>query len=478
IKKRKSKDLIDPNFISNSNPNSCPEDAINTSNNDTSDETLSDDNISTSSNSDSDTEYTSKKLRTKTKLRKNENKKSPNGQHECGQLVKTQGSTDNFQSHLNTHRITKLIQKNSTTPQLTINEMFQRTVKQNSRQKESIERALPLHVLQSESFIKLIHILNPYYELPSNKQVKAQIHQSYNYSTEHLKTLFATELKTYSLTCDLWTARSKSGYIEIMCHFVNSNYELKEIIFLANDEKSYRHTISDVTTCWNSSYIAWKRLLQIKHAIKLMEVTMNADSDSNVRKDANRLKSMMITEDEWIVLKELTMLLAPFAEITELQGVVSTNAEEIDLMDTSDVFDDIEEENIIDLDKESATITTIDGSKIKLNQPQNTNSLVNKVKEKLYMALKYYWNIPTNSSLIATLLDPRCKSMKQLKNQERDKAISLLKENYELLNTENKDIGLPNEEPNQDQMSLFSIMFGLDSTLVENEVDRYLKIEQ
>ncbi|CAG8790756.1 22012_t:CDS:1 [Racocetra persica] len=239
IKKRKSKDSIDPNFISNSNPNTCPEDTINTSNNDTSDETLSDDNISTSSNSNSDTEHTSKKLRTKTKSCKNESwvwkhfrkrpsskkwkkranctviiqdKKSSNGQRECGQLVKTQSSTGNFQSHLNTHRITKPIQKNSTTPQLTINEIFQCTVKQNSRQKESIERALvewivtnlqPLHILQSESFIKLIHILNPYYELPSNKQVKARIHQSYNYSTEHLKTLFATELKTCSLTYDL-----------------------------------------------------------------------------------------------------------------------------------------------------------------------------------------------------------------------------------------------------------------------------------
>ncbi|CAG8732827.1 2719_t:CDS:2, partial [Racocetra persica] len=266
------------------------------------DETLSDDNINTSSNSDSDTEHTSKKLRTKTKSRKNESwvwkhfrkrlpskkwkkranctviiqdKKSPNSQRECGQLVKTQGSTGNFQSHLNTYRITKPIQKNSTTPQLTINKMFQCTVKQNSRQKESIERALVEWIV-------------------TNSQ-------------------------------------------------------------------------------------------PLHHAIKLMKATISADSDSNIHKDANRLKSMMITEDEWIVLEELTMLLALFAEITELLDgsnystlsflwpaitiltqncallVVSTNAKEIDLIDTSDVFDDIEKENIINLDEELATITTIDG---------------------------------------------------------------------------------------------------------------------
>ncbi|CAG8818000.1 27895_t:CDS:1, partial [Dentiscutata erythropus] len=41
-----------------------------------------------------------------------------------------------------------------------------------------------------------------------------------------------------------------------------------------------------------------KRLLQIKHAIKLMEATMSADNDYIIRKDAIRLKSLMITEEE------------------------------------------------------------------------------------------------------------------------------------------------------------------------------------
>ncbi|CAG8764697.1 10570_t:CDS:1, partial [Cetraspora pellucida] len=40
--------------------------------------------------------------------------------------------------------------------------------------------------------------------------------------------------------------------------------------------------------------------------------------------------------------------------------VVSTNAKKIDLINTLDVFNNIEEENIIDLDKKSTTIITID----------------------------------------------------------------------------------------------------------------------
>ncbi|CAG8554132.1 14954_t:CDS:1, partial [Acaulospora morrowiae] len=46
------------------------------------------------------------------------NKKLSNGQQECGQLIQTQGSTGNFQAHLNTHGITKPIQVNDTSMQL------------------------------------------------------------------------------------------------------------------------------------------------------------------------------------------------------------------------------------------------------------------------------------------------------------------------------------------------------------------------
>ncbi|CAG8638249.1 7725_t:CDS:2, partial [Cetraspora pellucida] len=400
------------NLTPNSNENSCPENAIYISNNETSDETLSDENISTSSNSDE--EHTNKKLNPQTRSRRNAS------------------STGNFQSYLNAHGITIPTQINSIAAQPTIDEMFQNAVKQNPHQKESIECALvewivtnsqPFYVLQNGSFVKLIHTLNPYYELPSNKQIKAQ-------------------LKTCSLTCDLWTARSKNGYLGITCHFINSNYELKEIILAVkyvpypHDAITIKTELENVINDWNLSeklinflttpkqneqlqksqemlkvskekishnekmyYRAiFNRLLQLKRTIILMEATMSDDSDSKAHKDAKKLKSIMITEDEWIVLEELTILLAPFAEITELLGgsnystisfmwpaitiltkscnlsVASASIEEIDLIDASDVFDDIEK-NIVDLDEEFATITIANGNVIKLNQPQNTDGL-------------------------------------------------------------------------------------------------------
>ncbi|CAG8818872.1 16486_t:CDS:1, partial [Gigaspora rosea] len=117
--------------------------------------------------------------------------------------------------------------------------MFHCAAGQNTCQKESIDHALvewvvtnlqPFYVLKNESFIKFIYVLNPYYENSSDKHIKALIHQSYNYSVDHLKALLATEIVTCGLTCDFWTARSKSGYIGVTCYFINPNYELKEVI--------------------------------------------------------------------------------------------------------------------------------------------------------------------------------------------------------------------------------------------------------
>ncbi|CAG8778065.1 19340_t:CDS:2, partial [Gigaspora rosea] len=182
------------------------------------DESLSENTTNTDPNSDysnenSDTDYSNIVNSNKTS-----NVKFPDGR-ECGQLVKTQGSTSNFQTHLNIHGITKPTKVINTTTQSTITETFHRAAGQNLHQKEFIDRALvkwivtnmqPLYVLQNTSFIEFVHVLNPYYELPSDKFIKALIHQSYNYSAERLKNLFATEIKTCGLTCDLWTARSKS----------------------------------------------------------------------------------------------------------------------------------------------------------------------------------------------------------------------------------------------------------------------------
>ncbi|CAG8761530.1 18373_t:CDS:1 [Dentiscutata erythropus] len=122
-----------------------------------------------------------------------------------------------------------------------------------------------------------------------------------------------------------------------------------------------------------------------------MEATMNADNDYNICKDAIRLKFLMITEEEWRVLEELTVILAPFAEITELLGgsnysmfsfmwpaiitltrncislLMSINNENLNLTNMSTIFEEDEEEDIVDIDEEFEIITTAKGDKFKFN---------------------------------------------------------------------------------------------------------------
>ncbi|CAG8665933.1 27472_t:CDS:2, partial [Racocetra persica] len=225
---------IDSNTLSNSNTN--PED------NDTSDESLSGDNISVNNTDDSnktnDTDHSNNlncsNKKPYTKIRKNsswvwqhfrkrhlsqkwkthenctviiKSKKVPNGQWKCEQ-------------------ITKPVKTIEVIGQPTITEMFHHAARQNTHQKESIDHALIISITidNAANMIKAINLI---------------------------------------------------GIEQISC--------TAHIIQLAIGK---------------GLKPAEKRFLQIKHAIKLMEATMNADSDYNIHKNAIRPKSLMITKEE------------------------------------------------------------------------------------------------------------------------------------------------------------------------------------
>ncbi|CAG8678248.1 14297_t:CDS:2 [Cetraspora pellucida] len=116
---------------------------------------------------------------------------------------------------------------------------------------------------------------------------------------------------------------------------------------------------------------------------------------------------------------------------------ISISNEELDLTNMLTIFDE-KEENIVDVDEELEIIIMTNGGKFNLSQPQNTDNLV-------------------------------------------EKAIDLLREKYDLLSIRNESItNLVNVEKNDNQMSLFLIMFGLDITSIsdKNEVDEYFKVDQ
>ncbi|CAG8679584.1 6868_t:CDS:2 [Cetraspora pellucida] len=147
-----------------------------------------------------------------------------------------------------------------------------------------------------------------------------------------------------------------------------------------NNKQEFYHAISDTPTQLNSSYIAWKRLLQIKHTIKLIEATMT--------------------------ITTLTRNCTPLS--------ISISNKELNLTNILTIFDK-KKENIVDVDK-----------KLKIIIMANR---VEKVKKSLYKALDYYWDAPLDCSLITMLLDSCCKSMKKLDSWKRERLLIFCKKN-------------------------------------------------
>jgi hypothetical protein len=57
--------------------------------------------------------------------------------------------------------------------------------------------------------------------------------------------------------------------------------------------------IQDVCTRWNSSYLAWKRLLELKVAIQWLENTLHLSYAKDDKDDGDYLKLISLTENEW-----------------------------------------------------------------------------------------------------------------------------------------------------------------------------------
>ncbi|CAJ0644054.1 6282_t:CDS:2 [Entrophospora sp. SA101] len=152
--------------------------------------------------------------------------------------------------------------------------------------------------------------------------------------------------------------------------------------------------IGDVPTCWNSSYLAWERIYNLKDAIyTALNTILRNKKDSQSKKDYNRLKKIMLQEEEWDFMLEMIGVLGPFYEFTQILGAS-------DYVTISLVYPLINT-----LKKECKNTTNnvydykVDFEKMKINQPQDMFGLTGAIKSLLYKYLNYYWKPPTAEEL-------------------------------------------------------------------------------
>jgi len=213
----------------------------------------------------------------------------------------------------------------------------------------------------------------------------------------------------------------------------------------------------------------------------------------------------MLEEEEWNVIKELILILKPFAETTNYLGgnkyctytvMIPTlihiinrlkpstidderYVSEINFRNYENIFDD---EVSIDDDDNNSNPTT--AKKFKIDNPINTQNLVKKIKLVLYAAMKHYWgDIITPDALLPSLLDPRIKDLSFVSIEQRFETEELLSIKYndekEKSLESNSTTNLTQEEDDDSQKydSIFA-SFKTLSMEERNEVTDYLAIKK
>lgn len=195
------------------------------------------------------------------------------------------GSTGNFIYHLSKHRITHDTELNAESigkARDMANNPIRKTRLDNKFVGVIVKDNQPLSIRDDEGFREFVEELDPFYELPSDKKVKELLAKGFNYCKQEIICLFEQDITFCSLTMDLWTSRSRSGYLGVTCSFVSAQFELHEVI-LAIKYLQYPHTADSIVECLNQIINDWNLNRKV--------FTITMDNGSNMVKAGKLLKN-------------------------------------------------------------------------------------------------------------------------------------------------------------------------------------------
>ncbi|EXX64721.1 hypothetical protein RirG_140090 [Rhizophagus irregularis DAOM 197198w] len=188
----------------------------------------------------------------------------------------------------------------------------------------------------------------------------------------------------------------------------------------ARGTAKYLQLINDVATRWNSSYLAWSRLIYLKEWIKILLNTLSISTDLESKKDAKRLKQIMITDHEWDLIADLKEILSTFADATEELGGSKYITNSIRTRMLMEVIETVKpnspnnENSVVD-EREGNVFEVVEEQNLTsnddINEPVITFGLLDEVKSRLYNNMKKYYPTLTTEPLIPSVLDPRFKSL-------------------------------------------------------------------
>jgi hypothetical protein len=154
----------------------------------------------------------------------------------CTKNYKYDGSTGNLISHAIKHGLIPPAESIITSIEITKSKSARSTQNKNG-QKEKEESMLqwillttqPLSTVTHKAFINYICIMDPEFVIPGEKKIRTMIACSYGYNKDKLKQFLKTA-QSISLTTDLWSSRSKHGYLGLTATWINQNFEIIDVL--------------------------------------------------------------------------------------------------------------------------------------------------------------------------------------------------------------------------------------------------------
>lgn len=104
----------------------------------------------------------------------------------------------------------------------------------------------PINISQGSGFKDFVRELEPRYEVPSRATISDRIVKLYDATKDNIKKMLSGE--NISLTTDGWTSIATEAYVTVTAHFINDDWELKDII-LKTAEVQETHTAEHVAEC-------------------------------------------------------------------------------------------------------------------------------------------------------------------------------------------------------------------------------------
>lgn len=134
---------------------------------------------------------------------------------------------------------------------------------------------MPLNIVESDRFEKLLASLDPQYHLPTRKHLSTKLLKAKFDAVKEKVMTKVQQASCINLTIDLWTNRQMRSFLGITAHFISNNWEMESVMLGCNRVMG-RHTAENILA-WFEEVIAEFHIQQkLKHII--------TDSGANVKK--------------------------------------------------------------------------------------------------------------------------------------------------------------------------------------------------